>query len=1555
MSIDTLPVSLAAGAIALVLVTLPVSLAVGAIALVLVTVSSAASLRLIAPRWHSRKDNQLPPIYEDADGVATAETTAAYSTTAPKIAICLLTVLGLGVSIALAVLSTLDSRNGFFLGNWFTVAAWVLISLQAVTVAYARAPEMTYDLGLYGSVSAWLLLGAQCTQSVILAQTRSSIGPLPAFILRVAQLILTAAVAVANLTIPRRPGVFIAGNRPIDAMNTDSALSKYTFEWCNAILRLAAQKGTLDMSDLPRPNAETRSADLAASWTRADRPGSLMLRLFLTHKWAFAGQWVLAFFQAFSNFAPQFVLLQILRVLEKRGSGEPITSEAFVWVAALGVMTVASSWIEGWLYWLSQSDLSIPIRAELSALVFEKSMRRKDVKSAAKTAEGEVDAENVEAGATKAEMDDEDMGQKSRQAIVNLIGVDAKRVAEFAAFNFFFPGSFFKLVISFVFLIRLIGWRSLVAGLLTMVIILPANIIFSKRYSAAQDRLMKARDAKLAVVNEALQGMKQIKWTATENQWGAKIRKVRDRELRDLWSSLLNDTGLILCWIASPIMLSAASLATYAVLEGGLSPSVAFTSIGVFKQLELTLSIIPELTTDLIDAFISVNRIEEYLSAPEIAADRKVSDTISFSHASVAWPCDDDTDEADKYVLRDIDVSFPAGELSVISGKTGSGKTLLLSAILGETDLLAGSVHVPAPPPLSSRNDAAATRDNWIIPSSIAYVAQIPWIENATVKENILFGLPLDEERYAKTIDVCALRADLAIMPDGEETEIGAQGINLSGGQRWRLTFARALYSRAGILLMDDLFSALDAHVGRHIFEEALTGELGAGRTRILVTHHVALCRPRAKYLVELGEGTVEHAGLVAELEREGVMGEIVSQNETREEVEADEASTAVASDSSDLDTSSGELLTRVDTKASAKKFVEEEGRETGAIKKAIYLGYLKSSGGISFWTVAAIIFSILEITTLGRSWILKLWTGSDEEHTAHAMFTYSFQAPVVKGGNEEFRDNLVYYLGLYVSISLLSCFLGVFKHYYIFLGSIRASKQLFEDITYTVLRTPLRWIDTVPLGRVLNRFTADFVIVDARLAYDLSFGIMDVFSVIGIVIAGLFVSSYIFVLAFVLAAICLHFALRYLAGAREVKRLESNAKSPIFETFNAALAGVATIRGFDKSDVYIKRMYDLIDSHSTTTWHLWLFNRWMGLRMASVGALFCVAVSTTILLIPSISASLGGFALAFSLEYSSAIMWALRHYASLELDFNSAERVIEYANLPTETESGIDPPAAWPSSGRLEVTDLVVGYAPDLPPILNGLTFSISPNQRVGVVGRTGAGKSSLTLALFRFLDPRAGHIVIDGLDIATVKLQALRSRLAIIPQDPVLFSGTVRSNLDPFDEYEDAELRDALQRVHLVSAPASRADSPAPPGSSSEQAQGNTNPFASLSSPISESGLNLSQGQRQLLCLARAIVARPKILVLDEATSAVDMGTDALIQRSIREEFADTTLVVIAHRLSTIADFDRILVMDKGVGVEFGGPKELMEQGGVFAGLVRGSGEGEALEKVIMGEGKE
>lgn len=455
-----------------------------------------------------------------------------------------------------------------------------------------------------------------------------------------------------------------------------------------------------------------------------------------------------------------------------------------------------------------------------------------------------------------------------------------------------------------------------------------------------------------------------------------------------------------------------------------------------------------------------------------------------------------------------------------------------------------------------------------------------------------------------------------------------------------------------------------------------------------------------------------------------------------------------------------------------------------------------------------------------------------------------------------------------------------------------------------------------------------------------------------------IFVSPYVILLAALLLLACVWIAKIYLHGAREVKRLESNAKSPIFEQFGSALTGVGTIRAFSKTDTYIQRMFAKLDDYSTAYWHLWAFNRWMGVRMALVGSLFSTIVAVIILLIPTVDASLAGFALSFALNYGQTVIWIIRHYANLELQMNAVERITEYSDLKTESQDGADPPAAWPSEGRLEVNDLVVSYAPDLPPVLKGLTFRVERSERIGVVGRTGAGKSSLTLALFRFLEASQGSIYIDGLDISKIKLYSLRSRLAIIPQDPVLFSGTVRSNLDAFDQHSDSELRDALVRVHLVTESELSTPNNEPSGSRADSGRAtpsenqNVNPFTSLNSPVSEGGLNLSQGQRQLLCLARAIVSRPKIVVLDEATSAVDMATDTLIQRSIREEFGDSTLLVIAHRLSTISDFDKILVMDDGRVAEFGTPRELMRlKNGIFRGMVGESGEKEKLEQLILG----
>ncbi|KAF3764503.1 hypothetical protein M406DRAFT_81350 [Cryphonectria parasitica EP155] len=1508
--------------------------------------------------------------YEDKDGKATPESVKAYSAKWPKTLIVLFAFLASGTSIASAIWTTIYARkHGPLLENWLSAGALILILFQAIAIASCRKSSVkSYSLGLYSFLSSLILAVILLAQGTGEFEFLLRHEPVQ-FALRIVEIASVIFLGVASLCIPRRPEVYDNNGKPIDAMYTASALSRFTWGWPLHLLKAAGERGQLDMDDLPRLNQYGRSAELSADWKRRAPDRSLWLTAVWLHKGSLVKQWVLTLVTAFLNFGPQWVILQLLRILETSDQRDNYALDVWIWVIWLGIVIIAQNWVEAHVFWVSVTELSIPIRSQLSALIFEKSMRKKDVKGTGRNSNSKKAAQENES----AEPEDESEAlKKSKQGTVNLIGVDTKRVSDFAMFQNMFPGSLAKLIVSLAFLVSLLGWQALLAGFSTMLAIMPVNIWASKRYAKAQDKLMKVRDDKLAVVNEALQGIRQIKFSASEPQWQQKIDDVREEELKNVWDVFMSDTVLLACWVTTPIALAAVSLTVYAALYGALLPSVAFVSLGVFRALEVTLSVIPELTTDALDAWTSIKRIEKYLQSPEIENLAAESDEVTFDNASIAWPADEQLDDEERFVLRDVTVTFPKGELSVISGKTGAGKSLMLAAILGEVDILSGKIAMPRQPAFGDRKDSKATRDNWIIPECVAYVAQIPWIENASIRDNIEFGLPHDQERYEKTIEVCALRKDLEMLSDGEKTEIGANGINLSGGQKWRVTLARAIYSRAGILVFDDIFSAVDAHVGRHIFENCLTGDLAVGRTRILVTHHVALCQPKTKYLVELGDGKVLHAGLLSELQHDGTLELIKSHEQTSMEIREDENLTAVNSheasdEEADETRADGDTLKKVLSKQQdARKFVEDEKREQGAIKTHVYSVYLRDSGGFFFWAGLIGVYCVVQAIQLGRSWWLRIWTGHDvarEESLSYAMSLQSVdfypptQTSLAGTASNADQHSLGFYMSVYVALALAAALIGTFKYWFTYLGSVRASRRLFAKLNFVILRAPLRWLDTVPVGRILNRFTADFHIIDSQLANSFAFGTGSFLQLMGIIVASLFVSPYLVLLAVILLVFALRFAILYLHGARPVKRLESTAKSPVFEQFGSALTGVATIRGFDKTNTYVDRMFAKIDDYGTASWHLWLFNRWMGWRMALVGSMFAIIVSILVLLTPGINAALAGFALAFALEFANAVTFTVRLYANLELNMNAAERIVEFTELEHETLEGTTPPAAWPTEGIIEVNDLVVGYAPDLPPVLKGLTFSVNRNERIGVVGRTGAGKSSLTLALFRFLEARSGTIHIDGLDTAKIKLHDLRSRLAIIPQDPVLFTGTVRSNLDPFDRHTDAELRDSLERVHLIRGTGGTV-TPLPPSSANPEADavaGNANIFNDLLSPISEGGLNLSQGQRQLLCLARAIVARPRVMVLDEATSAVDMATDALIQRSIREEFTDATLLVIAHRLSTIADFDRILVLSDGKVAEYGRPRELWEKDGgtgIFRGMCEESGERDRLRNIVFGQ---
>lgn len=787
--------------------------------------------------------------------------------------------------------------------------------------------------------------------------------------------------ALLSILLPRRPDVFHDG-KPVDRELTVSAFGRYTFSWASDILNYTVKNRTLELSDLPKLRYEKRAAQLRAKFERARGTRKIWKALVFAHWQSLLLQLFLTLLIAILTFGPQAALFNILSSLEARGSDTWSPWQAWIWVIALGALMLLHSTIEAWLFWAVCSKLGVPIYAELSAVVFAKSMRRKDVKhTKSKDAERPSAKGLLDDQEEDEDEDDEESVKKSRQSIINLAAVDARRISDFTSYAYLVPSASLKVIIGAAFLIKILGWRSAFAGLAVSVLVTPLNFYAAKRYTGAQDKLMKLRDAKMAIVTEVLQGIRQIKFSALEEQWQNRVGQARDTELRALWTSFLYDIVLIFIWILGPIGLSAVSLTVYAIIHGGLSASVAFTAMSVFGSLEMSLAILPEIISNGLEAKVSADRIDVYMASAEKVVNTVPAEEIAFENASVAWPAEHEPDSGkneDRFTLRDLNLQFPLKGLSVVSGRTGSGKSLLLASILGECDVLQGTLKVPVPPPIQARFDHHANSANWIVDSDIAYVAQIPWIENATIKDNILFGLPYNEERYRRVLFACALTKDLEMLPDGELTDIGANGVNLSGGQRWRVSFARALYSRAGILIMDDIFSALDAHTGRHVYEHALTGDLGQGRTRILVTHHAALCLPRTDYSVLLENGCVKYAGTVEELRKSNHLDDILREKQSTDAGghNADDSEDLLNSEETNLQKAISNASRRRSSAArgdaapkpvSPKKFVEDEKREVGSIQLSVYKTYLTMAGGVPIWLITVLVYVGYAALAVGR------------------------------------------------------------------------------------------------------------------------------------------------------------------------------------------------------------------------------------------------------------------------------------------------------------------------------------------------------------------------------------------------------------------------------------------------------------------------------------------------------------------------------------------------------------------------------------------------------------
>lgn len=1269
-----------------------------------------------------------------------------------------------------------------------------------------------YQKGIRTSFS-YLFLAA--LTGIILSRENTLIGPPGNILLPVTsaiQIFSALAVFFGFVSIQRRPDVFTPEGKVVERQYTASLWTKYSYDWSSDILDISAKK-LVEFSDLPAMDSYRRAKDVKHTFRSIVlKPTvSLWLQIFWAWKWQLIYQAVMCVVSSAADVLPQISMLKLLEYLEQRKESGIIDSKAWVCVVLLFLATIIETMVDYRIGWLMWSDLGIPIRTTLTTLMFEKMMKIKDCKEPPKEEKTDEKDKDKDANGNPAEAPKESKvdakkkeekkkkATQSDQDIINMFAVDTNQVGVFGAINQFYLLFVSKLAVSVTFLWYLVGWESLLAGMVSVVLVFPVNKWLTYRYGAFQKKLMATRDKKTKVVSEALQGIRQIKFSAIEPEWTDKINKARDEELAQLWQTKLNNLYMMLGAEIGPVLLTVSTLATFAWLRGTLLPSVAFTALGVLMQLEGVLGMLPFLLVLGINAKVSCDRIDNFLRSPEKPENTLPGDSIIFNKATVSFPSkgdsgekeDQDEEEANaarlalenRFVLRDLNLEFPNNSLSVISGPTGSGKSLLLAAILGEVDVLEGSITVPRAPPVDQRFDSKATAADWIIPSSIAFVAQTPWIENMSIRDNILFGLPYDETRYNKVLQAVALAKDLDHFDDGDLTEVGAQGISLSGGQKWRLTLARAFYSRAGILILDDVFSALDTHVGKHIYDNALMGELSEGRTRILATHHVSLTLARAEYAVCLSaNGTLEHAGLAVDLEKTGSFENILKAEEG-EATGQEEDNIKAAPDGETNGTAAK------DDKKVPKKLVEDEARETGAVKRSVYMNYLKATGGIPFWAFVLSFYIIAQSLTLGRSWWIKIWTSSTGQTAGLGTFAqiYDLQTHLTgilgpppgnasftttsPGGNyadlaswsvpstfsmltgyigssisnaipssqatvtsqtvststfpiEISNRNLAFYLVGYVIISLVSTLIDVGRYYVVFRGSLSASRKVFQELTYRVLRTPLRWLDTVPTGRILNRFTADFQAVDSQLSSNFASVAASCLAIIGIMVSAFIISPYIIILALIILGFCGRVGLRYIRGARSIKRLESIQKSPMISHFTASLQGLSTIRAFANQGVFEKRMDDLINSYSTATWHNWLFHNWVGYNMSLIGSIFSGVVAAFVVSTPHVGASLGGFALAFALSYRRAVNMTLRQVAATELDMNAAERIFEYSALDIETEKGVDVRASWPEKGELEVKDLEVGYAEGLPSILKGLNFHADMNGRVGIVGRTGAGK---------------------------------------------------------------------------------------------------------------------------------------------------------------------------------------------------------------------------------------
>ncbi|KAI0677672.1 hypothetical protein C8Q78DRAFT_1003851 [Trametes maxima] len=1095
--------------------------------------------------------------------------------------------------------------------------------------------------------------------------------------------------------------------------------------------------------------------------------------------------------------------------------------------------------------------------------------------------------------------------------INNLVTTDLNNLVD--GRDFLFVGLYApaQIIVGVVFLYSILGWSAFV-GLAAMILLFPVPGYVASKIQTVQTERMKKTDGRVQEVTETMSVIRMIKLFGWEPRVADQLAKRREDELKYIrqYKILELINGNINYII--PVVTMVATFVTYTIIMGKeLSASRVFSSMSVFDVMRDQLHLVFAMVPSMIQAKVSLDRITEFLYNTEMldefnekdAASTELvvpprtteSDVIGIRAAAFTWSNENDGSltpgpNRRNFTLRiDDEVIFRRGQVNLIVGPTGSGKTSLLMALLGELH------YIPTGP------DAFV---NLPRAGGVAYAAQESWVQNETIRDNILFGAPYDEERYNKVIYQCALKRDLTLFEAGDKTEVGEKGLTLSGGQKARITLARAVYSSAEILLLDDVLAALDVHTSRWIVDRCFKGDLLRGRTVILVTHNVAMTSPIAGFVVSLGtDGRIASQGTLSKV--------LAKDKKLAEELSEEQQEIAKAEHEVDYVEPDDESAPQ---KSDGKLVVAEEIAEGHISWTALKL-YLSSMGGGSaplFWLCVVGFLFICEFVGIFQTYWLGYWAQQYEDKDASEVQVF-------------------YYLAIYISMLTIgvTVYCGSFLIY--LFGSLRASRSIHKTLLQSILSSTLRWLDKTPTSRIITRCTQDIQCVDGPFANHLSWVIEMTVAMLMKFLAVVSFSPIFTIPGALVAAVGGWCGQIYMKAQLSVKREMSNARAPVLGHFGAAISGLTSIRAYGAQAQFRKESYRRIDRYVRAGRTFYNLNRWVSIRIEALGALFAACLAAYLVYGSHARAANTGFSLNMAVGFSGMILWWIRILNDFEVNGNSLERIQQYVTIEQEPKATTDgvPPAYWPASGTLRVEKLSARYTADGPRVLHEISFDIKSGERVGIVGRTGSGKSSLTLALLRLIFTE-GKVYYDGIATDSVNLDALRSNITIIPQVPELLSGTLRQNLDPFAQYDDAVLNDALRAAGLFSL-------------QDEADEGRI----TLDSPISSGGSNLSVGQRQILALARAIVRQSKLLILDEATSAIDYETDTIIQTSLRQELGkDVTILTIAHRLQTIMDADKILVLDAGRIAEFGSPSELLKnEKGMLRALVDESGDKDAL----------